>query len=116
MSQSEKDKIRAVGPGRGKNSCHTQPQSLTPDFHVFFKRGTLSTQRDTFEGALKLEWCQKLNTEKEIKKVEDKNKQRVQLRANALHSDYSMFIQPFLVMVVGGVLVTLLKTEEKFEK
>ena len=57
-----------------------------------------------------------MNTEKEINKVEDKNKQRVQLRANALHSDYSMFIQPFLVLVVGGVLVTLLKTEEKFEK
>ena len=75
--------------------------------------GTLSTERDTFDEALKLEWCQKVNTEKEINKVEDKNKQRVQLRANALHSDYSMFIQPFLVLVVEGVLVTLLKTEEE---
>ena len=75
--------------------------------------GTLSTERDTFDEALKLEWCQKVNTEKEINKVEDKNKQRVQLRANALHSGYSMFIQPFLVLVVEGVLVTLLKTEEE---
>ena len=56
-----------------------------------------------------------MNTEKVINKVEDKNKQRVQLRANALHSGYSMFIQPFLVLVVGGVLVTLLKTEEEIE-
>ena len=84
------------------------------DFHL--TSGTLSTQTDTFEEALKLEWCQKVNTEKVMNKVEDKNKQRVQLRANALHSDYSMFIQPFLVLVVGGVSVTLLKTEEKFEK
>ena len=61
------------------------------DFNVFLKRGTLSTETDTFEEALKLEWCQKVNTEKEINKVEDKNKQRVQLRANALHSGYSMF-------------------------
>ena len=57
-----------------------------------------------------------VNTEKEFNKVEDKNKQRVQLRANALHSDYSMFIQPFLVLVVGGVIVTLLKTEKEIEK
>ena len=58
-----------------------------------------------------------MNTEKEINKVEDKNKQRVQLRANAIHSGYSMFIQPFLVLVlvVGGVSVTLLKTEEEIE-
>ena len=83
------------------------------DFHVFLKRGTLSTETDTFEKALKLEWCQKVNTEKEINKVEDKNKQRVQLRANALHSGYSMFIQPFLVLVVGGVSVTLLKIEQE---
>ena len=56
-------------------------------------------------------------SEKEINTVENKkNKQRVQLRANALHSDYSMFMQPFLVLVVGGVSVTLLKTEEKIEK
>ena len=87
------------------------------DFHVFWMSGTLSIQTvDTFEEALKLELCQKVNTEKEINKVEDKNKQRVQLRANALHSDYSMFMQPFLVLVVGGVSVTLLKTEEKIEK
>ena len=85
------------------------------DFNVFLKRGTLSTQTDTFEEALKLELCQKVSTEKVINKVEDKNKQRVQLRANALHSDYSMFIQAFLVLVVGGVSVTLLKTEEKIE-
>ena len=85
------------------------------DFNVFLKRGTLSTQRGTFEEALKLEWCLKVSTEKEINKVEDKNKQRDQLRANAIHSDYSMFIQPFLVLVVGGVIVTLLKTEEEIE-
>ena len=79
--------------------------------------GTLSIQTDTFEEAIKLELCQKVSTEKEINTVENKkNKQRVQLRANALHSDYSMFMQPFLVLVVGGVSVTLLKSEEKIEK
>ena len=56
-----------------------------------------------------------MSTAKETNKVEDKNKQRVQLRANALHSGYSMFIQPLLVLVVGGVSVTLLKTEEEIE-